>query len=219
MPNNRTSFGSKWKAPLRWCSPLFLFLLLLAGCTPKNTQVKFVRFERLIFNTPPHLLQQTLVEQHSTYATPLLNIHEQDPQYMQMLEGFVADPVLQDIYHATDSLYPTLAPIERKLGKALARMAEICPTLHYNRFYTLITADFDDYQNRVYCDDSTLCLSIDHYAVAALQKYNYFGVPLYMQRMLTPEHIAADCMAAIAGAHIALPNECSSAPTHNTIAS
>lgn len=188
----------------RVCLCLVLLLLVATACG-RHEEVHFARFERLLFATEPARLQEQLLLHRAEFDSPLLNLAPNDPRYMQAVEAFVADPAMQYAYHVTDSLYADLGDIERQLGRALARATRLCPSMQYDHFYTLVTGDYGDYTNRVFCNENSLCISLDHYAVAHMQRYGSFGVPLYMQRLLTPEHIVPDCLAAMARAHIALP--------------
>ncbi|MBR1851053.1 MAG: hypothetical protein IJ789_06735 [Bacteroidales bacterium] len=172
-----------------------------------GVEVKFHRFEQLLFATPAQNLQQTLISAQPEYNTDLLNIAPLDEQYMAMVQGFVADPVVSDIYAVVDSLYHDLGWVEVELTSALGRAKHLCPSINYNHFYTLITADFQDYRNRVFCDDHSLAISIDRYALPALGRYQYFGVPIYLVNLCTRDYIVADCMAAIGRANIPLPDD------------
>ena len=190
----------------------YLFITLLAAvalvaCTSDSSTVRFNRFEHLLMDAPAASLQQTLMAHRDEFDTPLLRYAPDDRQYVAMVEQFRSDPAIKYIYHVTDSLYGDLSDIEKQLGKALARVEKQSPSIHYDRFYTLVTADFGDYDNRVFCSDHELAVSIDHYAIPYMTKYQSFGVPLYMQQMLNRDHIVPDCISAIARAHIALPDD------------
>lgn len=175
--------------------------LLLGACNNGGVDVRFHRFERLLFDTPTESLQQVLDDSLQVYSTPLLNVAPHNQQYMQALGAFVNDPAVRRIYSVSDSLYRDLGWLEEALGKALQRSHKLCPEMTYDGFYTLITADFEDYRNRVFCTDHELALSIDRYAVGKLPG----TVPAYIERISRPEYIAADCMEAIARANTVLP--------------
>lgn len=179
-----------------------LLALFFSACSDKATDVKFSRLEHLLFETPAERLSAELTAKGAEFDTPLLNLHPDDPQYMQMLAEFVSDPMVRRIYEATDSIYSDLHDVELQLGKALAKAAQIYPEMRYERLYTLVTADIDDYQNRVFCNENELALSIDHYAVGCFPG----AVPAYIERLSKREYIAPDCMAAMARAHIAMPD-------------
>lgn len=183
-----------------------LCIVLFCACGNKagKKQVEFNRFEQLLFDTPVEQLQQVLTKEKATYQCELLNVYPEDEGYMGMLEGFVTDPVMRDVYRVTDSLYHDLGWLETELGKALTKAEELCPAIHYERFYTLITGDFENYQSRVLCGDGVLAISIDRYAVPEMGRYGYFGLPTYLVETSKREYIAADCMATIARDHIAM---------------
>lgn len=185
---------------------VYLCIVLFCACGNKarDNQVEFNRFEQLLFDTPLVQLQQVLTKEKTSYQCELLNVYPEDEEYMSMLEGFVTDPVMRDVYHVTDSLYHDLGWLEAELGEALSKAEELCPTMHYDRFYTLITGDFENYQSRVLCGDGVLAVSIDRYAVPEMGRYGYFGLPSYVVATSKREYIAADCMATIARDHIAM---------------
>ena len=191
---------------------LFLIALTLtvAACSNRKAgdgvEVKFERFEQLLFETQPDMLQQRLVAEQNRFNTPLLNLAPQDEQYMAMVQGFVSDPVIRDVYSTVDSLYHDLGWLEDELRSYLGRAKGLYPTLTCPKFYTLITADFQDYRNRVFCDGTSLAMSIDRYALPYFGRYQYFGVPLYLVNLCNRQYMAADCMAAIARANIELPD-------------
>lgn len=185
---------------------LVVLSLLASSCHNPAKEVHFARFERLLFGTDTDRLQEELLLHRAEYNTPLLNCAPNDPYYMQAVSAFVSDPTMQYVFHVTDSLFSDLSPEEKELGRALARAQRLCSSIRCERFFTLVTGDYNNYQNRVFCDQESLCISLDHYAVPLMQQYGAFGVPAYLQRLLQPQYIVPDCMAAIARSHIALPD-------------
>ena len=179
--------------------PLLLAVVLVCGCKNKNkVEVKFHRFDQMLFTTPT----DKMAAYSDEYNSKLINFKPQDTGYMAMLTDFLSDTVVQDIYHVTDSLYHDLSDVEKQLGAALTRAAKLCPEMkRYTRFYTLVTADYDEYAFRVFVNDTDLAISLDQYALGAMEKYGYFGMPNYILGLCTKEHIAPDCMAAIAATH------------------
>lgn len=210
MPSNNKIHRQRMAEAHRGASLLCILLAaaIMTACGSKKEEVRFHRFEQLLFDTPVEELQSTLTAREGEYSTPLLYVAPSDPNYMAMVTDFVTDSTMRYIYRVTDSLYRDLSDVEQELGKALGRAVKLWPSLQrYKDFYTLVTADFDDYQNRVFCDyDGSLAVSIDRYAVGEMQDYQSFGVPMYLQQVLKREYIAPDCMAAIARANIALPD-------------
>lgn len=180
------------------CLCILVVSALLVACGKPKVEVKFDRFEQFLFE-PDHGGATA-----AQFSSPLLNYQPDNPQFMAAVDGFVNDEAVRYIYHVTDSLYHDLQWLEQQLGKSLTRAEKLCPSIHYDRFYTLVTADFDDYDNRVYCSDHELAISLDHYAVGNMQQYGCFGVPAYIVALCRPEYIVTDCMAAIARQHIVM---------------
>lgn len=182
------------------CLCILLVTSLLAACHKPSAEVHFMRFDRFLFE-PGHAGLDA-----SQFNSPLINYQPGDPQFMAIVDDFVHDEAVSYIYRTTDSLYGDLGDVEQQLGKALAKAEKLCPSMHYDRFYTLVTADFDDYHNRVFCTDNELAVSLDRYALPAMQRYGCFGTPAYILALSRKEYIAPDCMAAIARQHIVMPD-------------
>ena len=180
--------------------------LVASACSREAEPVTIHRFEQLLFSTPANELQAALVQEQHTYNTPLLNVTPNDALFMEALQQFIDDPVVSRLYVITDSLYHDLGWLERELGEAMGRAREVCPEVDYKRFYTLITADFSNYANRVFCSDSDLAISIETYALGHVDEMQMFGVPSYLMNLCTRDHLLPDCMAAAARNHIVLPD-------------
>ena len=184
---------------------LLVITLLLTSCSQQAEPVQILRFEHLLFDTPQGELHDALLRDSAIYNTPLLNCQPDDPDYMHYLQTFVSDPDMRYIYRKTDSLYRDLSWLEQALGTAMARARKLSPDIYYNRYYTLITADFESYDTRVFCYNRDLAISIDRYALPEMQEASFFMMPAYLVNLSTREHILSDCMAAAAMDHITLP--------------
>ena len=188
-------------ARLNHASLFFLFtlsfLLLTTGCT-KRVKVEFRRFERMLFTST----ESTMASHRAEYDSELINFYPDDPSYMDDLREYINDSVVRYIYRVSDSMYHDLSDVEEQLSKALTRAGKLYPELRkYDRFYTLVTADYENYNYRIFCNDHELAVAIDQYAIGQMDRYGYFGLPHYIIGLCTREHIAPDCMAAIADTH------------------
>ena len=182
-----------------------VLMLLFSACSRETERVEIRRFEQLLFQTPPEALKETLKHEQKRFDCPVLNLQPDNPNYMAMLQGFVTDPLILRVWHSTDSLYHDLAWLETSLGTALAKARRCCPEIEYNRVFTLITADFQNYDNRVFCYGKDMVISIDRYAVGSMQDLHFFGMPAYLVNLCRKENLLADCMAAAARSHIVMP--------------
>lgn len=171
--------------------------VVLCGCT-KSVKVEFNRFEKMLFTST----ESSMASHQAEYNTELINFYPQDTAYMNILREFLADSVVRYIYQVSDSVYSDLGDIEKQLGKALTKGAKLCPELRkYDRFYTLVSADFENYNNRTFCNDHELVLDLSYYAAPQMTQYGNFGLPHYILGLCTREHIVPDCLAAIVDVH------------------
>ena len=172
-------------------------MLAFAACGHKAEPVTIHRFEQFLFAQQGDAAE---------FDSPLLNYHPDDPSFMMAVNDFVTDPVVRRVYEITDSLYHDLSWLEQALGDAMDKAHEICPEMDYQSFYTLVTADFGNYSNRVFGDNNSLAISIDCYTLGEAEEMQMFGVPNYITKLCTREHILPDCMATAARNHIVLPD-------------
>ena len=189
----------------RHISVLAVLLVLAASCHNDGVEVKFSRFEKLLFTTEPSQLQEKLSQRKGEFDSPLINCAPDNPVYMQQLQAFVGDPFIKEIYRLTDSCYGNLHWLEKELGKAMGKAAKLSPDIVPKHFFTMITGDLDDYTNRVFCYDGDLVLSIDHYVLPYTQHLGYCSCPMYIVRLSDRQYIASDCMAAVARSRMAMP--------------
>ena len=183
---------------------LLALTLLVAACSHQKSSnsIHFQRFEQELFETPFGQLQQHLVEVQPQYNTPLLNLQPQNPQFMEMLAGFVADPVVKDVYEITQKAFPSMEPYEAALAEPIAKMEQLIPGTSYKHFYTMVSCQFD-YSHRVFCDDESVVVSIDQYALSEMESYSYFGSPLYLAALSQPQYLVCDILAAMARQRVA----------------
>ncbi|MBO4600562.1 MAG: hypothetical protein J5641_07470, partial [Bacteroidales bacterium] len=168
--------------------------------------VRLHRFDKVLFETPVDQLQGKLMEVRDEYGTDLLNLHPEDAAFMEMLQGFVSDPTMRDVYRLVDSVWGDMEPQARQIGEALQRAEALMPTLRYDKVYTFVSGMFD-YNMRVGCNSHELVVSLDQYVLPYTKKYGYFGCPLFLVQQSRPEYMVADCITAIAREHIEVPQE------------
>jgi len=190
---------------LRWLLILAALLLVTASCRNKGAEVKFARFEKVLFDTQTDQLQGKLEAVRSDFASPLINCAPENPVYMQQLTAFVSDPFVKEIYRLTDSCYGNLSWLEKELSAAVGKAQKMSDSVAPKRYFTMITGDLEDYRNRVFCYGGDLVLSIDHYVLPYTQHIGYCNCPMYIVNLSDRRYMAADCMAAMARSRIAMP--------------
>lgn len=199
--------------PLKSIKPFILTLAVacLVSCNSglhRGNTVKIQRFEQVLFDTPTDQLPSQLKQFAATYASPLLPIYPDQPQYMMQLSQFIADPTVRDIYGITKQQYPNLKWLEKELSAALDKAADLDDEISIGLFATYVSG-LSDYENRIAVDreSGSVRISLDHYAVGGMEKYSYFGLPMYIVERCDSAHLATDIMAAIARQYVAMPDE------------
>ena len=206
MPNSKVHPLTTIQRHALVCLCIVAVALVMTACHDKSEEVHFRRFEQLLFNTPAEQLPAELKARQAEYNSELIVLAPDEPEFMQMTQEFVSDPVMRDIYRITDSLYHDLSDIEHQLGRALARAYKLCPKMvHIEHFYTMVTGDFNtDY--RIFTNDIDLCVCLDQYALGAMERYQYFGLPNYIVRTFRRERIVPDCIMMLAQPYVEWDN-------------
>lgn len=182
-------------------------LLCLASCHSHSTEaVQIHRFDKLLFETPVEQLQSRLLASGNEFGTELLNVQPNNPDFMNMLAGFVQDPTMREVYRLTDSIFGDMKPEAEALGQALHKAESLCPTIRYDKVYAFVSGVFD-YDMRVGCNSHELVISLDQYILPYTQRFNYFSTPLYLVKQSRREYLVSDCMQAIARQHIVIPSD------------
>lgn len=182
-------------------------MVLVSACHYTSDEaVQLHRFERVLFDTPMEQLQGKLQSVSGEYSTELLNIQPNNPDFMQMLSGFVQDPTMREVYRLVDSVFGDMQEESEELGNALKRAQELSPTLRYDKVYTFVSGMFD-YDMRVGCNSHELVISLDQYILPYTEKFNYFNSPLFLVQQSRRQYLVTDCMEAIGRQHIAIPQD------------
>ncbi len=194
-----------------FCS--LLSTISLAACSGKSHSgdaagILFDRYEQVMFDTPSDKLTDALRKFQSEHDNPLLNIHPDDQQYMAQLYDFVNDNTVRDIYEITEKRYGNLHWLEKELSGALKKAKSLDDDIDIDHFATFVSGYFD-YSQRILTDrnSKSLLLSIDQYALGDMEKYSYFGLPLYIVELSDSVFLASDIMAEIARQYRAMPDE------------
>jgi len=182
-------------------------MTLASACHHTSDEaVQLHRFEKVLFDTPAEQLGSKLQAVQGEYATELLNIQPGNPEFMQMLGGFVQDPTMKEVYRLVDSVFGDMQKESEALGKALARAKDLSPTLNYDKVYTFVSGMFD-YDMRVGCNSHELIISLDQYILPYTKKFNYFNSPLFLVQQSNRQYLVADCMQAIGRQHTVIPQD------------
>ena len=190
-----------------------LAICLLAGCKGTNERhddgdITIERFEQTLFDTPTDQLQQALRDFKTKLTSPLLNMYPDDQLFMSPLADFMSDSTVRDIYRISDRQYHSLHWLEKELTVALDKAKSLDDEIDYKWFATFISGNFD-YAQRIIAarETKSVLINIDQYALGGMEKYSYFGLPMYIVEMSDSTYLASDIMAEIARQFIEVPDE------------
>lgn len=191
-----------------------LLIVAFAACrqhqqrsaTSRGDNIHIVRFDKMLFDTPPAQLRDTLIRHQNDYACNLLNVHPDDPQLMAQMIDYAQDPYVRQLYDSVQVHFADLSWLEADLTRALQRLSRQGVTLNYSRYIAFVSATLD-YDYRVVADGQTLLIALDQYVVKGLQQYGYMGLPQYIVNLCDPRYLTVDCVAAMGRAAVEIAAE------------
>lgn len=206
-----TTGSTRRRKRLLVLSVIFIMLAGFISCGSRDNHagdIEIQRFEKILFDTPADQLQSQLHIFATGFTSPLLPIYPDQKEYMAQLTQFIADPTVRDIYDITCQQYPDLHWLEKEITAALDKAMELDDEINFNLFATYISG-LSDYDQRIAADreSGSVRISLDHYAIGAMGKYSYFGMPMYIVERCDSAHLASDIMAAITRQFVAMPDE------------
>lgn len=194
-----------------FCS--LLSALLLVACGSKNrtgdsNNVEILRYEQILFDTPADKLPDALRKFQTEYNSPLLNIYPDNEQFVSQIADFTSDATVRDIYDITQKRYGDIHWLEKELSAALKKAHSLYGEFDFDQFATFVSASFD-YSQRILAhpESKSILVSIDQYALGSMEKYSWFGLPMYLVELSDSAYLASDIMAEAARQFIAMPDE------------
>ena len=187
-----------------------IVVLFFASCKKGGDDVHFVRYEQTLFETSAQEMPEALRRFGQQFPSSLLAVYPDDANFVQQVAAFTADPTVRDIYDITQGRFADLSWLERELADALRLARKADDDIRFDHFATFVSG-LSDYDGRVAVDrqSGSLVVSIDFYALPAMEKYSYFGYPKYILERLDSAYMAVDIMSAIARQFVAAPDEAS----------
>ena len=199
------------KYNILFCSLLSSLLIVCCGGKSghgTNNDIEIMRYEQAMFETPTEKLPQALTTFQTSFKSPLLNIYPDNPQFIEQIADFVADSIVRDIYNITNKKYSNLRWLEKELTAAMKKAKSLDSDINFTQFATFVSGYFY-YASRILTDreSGSLVVSIDQYALDAMEKYSWFALPMYIVDLCDSVYLASDIMAEIARQYIAVPDE------------
>jgi hypothetical protein len=183
----------------------FLLVLFVAGCNEKPAKpdvsgidinpVKISRYERALFGIDFTDLPAGLNAIHDEYKF-FLGDRYLDTLNLIRMNNFLRDPIIVDVYHQSEKVFPDLNSLENELAQAFRYWKYYFPEAVQPKVYSFISGFY--YESPIELYDSVMIISLDLFLGPGYEPYRAIGLPQYMIRRMGPEFLAPDCMKQIA---------------------
>jgi hypothetical protein len=195
------------------CRPvtlIFPVLLLFAACTGDNTGRKVSssdpdsssfspvdegfrirRYEQVLFGQGEAGLEKRLRAVAPAYAV-FLGTGEIGDEEVNQLRLFISDPQNKASYESVMQQYPDLGWLEKELERAFSIYEKEIPGGRKPLTYSYVSGY--DFHLPVKYADSVLIIALDMYLGQDHEMYKKLGIPLYLSRRFTRDHILPDVM-------------------------
>lgn len=204
------------------CFAIFLpvFLFSLPGCDNWERKpfyeadisdiqpepVDIHRYDSLLFNANPFILDKELEPHTETYAF-FLGEGLQDAEQQERLYNYVTDPFLIELYMDSEDMQEETDGLRASLTKTFRYYTYHFPEEPLPDIYTYISGI--DHHVPVIFTDGHLIIGVDNYLGHDYEYYDKAGIPKYLSHWMRPESIVPDVARALADHHL---TESSAAP-------
>jgi len=189
---------------------VLIFLLVACNSNPNGTNTtsennnsgeagnqthSIKRYEQALFSIPPADLKQGLEKIAPDFRVFLGNQYT-SPEALQQLHDFITDQQNLATFRDCEKQYTDLKRLEADFQTAFDNLAKALPSFKQPVVYTYVSGF--DFEYPVKYADTALIIGLDMYLGSNYKKYREMGVPVYITRRLTAEHILPDSFREIA---------------------
>ncbi len=169
----------------------------------KNVNIKTVRYEQMLFSIDSKDLAESVRKLHGQVPEILIADNCWNNQTkMTGLKAYLSDPVIKEIYNATQKEFPNLDEVKLELDNAFGIYLAHFPDDTLPVVYTMMSGlDFSVPSVWGYGND--LFINLDMYLGKNYANYAKAGMPKYIAERCERKFIATDCFTkAIAYRHL-----------------
>jgi hypothetical protein len=191
----------------------FLFfvipVLFLAGCTRDKLnidvshiklEVKIARLDKDLFRATNGNFDRNIQKLRTDYGRffELYNLKiisvgpSTSADYPRYLSYFLKDYSANSAKKKVDEVFPTLAPIEKKLTDAFKHYKYYYPEKPVPQVYSFISG----FNQSIVTDSAMIGIGLDKYLGSNCKLYTWLGTDLYKRQKMYKEKIATDCLYA-----------------------
>lgn len=172
----------------------------------KQISVTILRYEQDLFRIDFEHFDEEITKLTEKYPPYLIDKkYAQDPEVKKMLQGYLDDRFIKDLYSKTQTLFADIEPLKEELKQAFSYylnyfLEDSVPTM------ITIVPGLDLQMPSVYIFDQILYINLDQYLGAGYSYYAKMGIPKYITERMEAKYIPVDIFKkAIVYRH--LPNK------------
>ncbi len=183
---------------------LFLFLpFAFSAC--KNSQddiqrpdvsdikvnVDIIRLEQELFSAKSKSEINVFLQENESFAENFLNADQfpHDSILVNQLYALVNNPSLDTVYRETQETFADMKRIEQEFETAFKYISYYYPEFKAPQIYTVVTGFSSD----LYVSEEMIIIGLDYF-LGPEATYRPVGIPNYILRRYTPNHIVPTCI-------------------------
>eukprot|EP01133_Synstelium_polycarpum_P003345 gene3345-3804_t len=192
--------GKNYILQTRACVPLLLCVLLFSACQQSdkpdvskiNLDLKIIRFDRDLIQHKRDDVAQTdvlLKKKYGEFYDDYIHRMVGDHSYTgtDILTTLYKDKAYADLSKETDSVFPSLAPIEKQLSQSFKYIKYYYPEARIPRFISFVSG----FSVQTPLGDDYMGIGLDMFLGKDSKFYKAIvtSVPVYLSRRFSPEYI------------------------------
>lgn len=163
----------------------------------KNVEVDIFRYEQALFTLDRKHLAQGVEQLYGQVPEILIAKDSwKNPNYMEALQGYLADTVIKVLYRDTQKQYPNLNDLQSQLTAAFKVYLTHFPDDSVPNFITMISG-IDIQKPNVWGYDNTVFINLDMYLGADYKNYSAAQIPKFISARFDRKYIATDCFTKV----------------------
>lgn len=158
----------------------------------KRIQIDIQRYDQDLFGMDMNQLNSEVLKLAEKYPTYLIDKNIcTSPELLAMLQNYLTDPVIKDIYQKVQQQYPNLNPFENDLQQAFSYYLIYFPNQKIPKIITIIPG-IDLQMPSVYIFDEIVYVNLDMYLGTTCSHYQKLGIPKYISERFESKYLTVD---------------------------
>jgi hypothetical protein len=158
----------------------------------KKIDLKILRYDQDVFQLDVNNISDGVMKLSEKYPEILIDkTISSNPEMIDRLKKYLADPIIVDIYNQVQKLFPNLDQLEADLIKGFSYYLIYFPNDQIPQIISIIPG-FDLQMPSVYIYDNIVFLNLDMYLGNTCTHYNKMGIPKYISERFDQKYLLVD---------------------------